>query len=165
MFALTVVDHLRLDSDQAAQNYTVHAQAAERFARLALIARITVAVLLAAATAVAIAGLWFQTRPYQIAVLVTTAMGFLAFTLQTIVGIEARVHVHRAFAHELWIVAERYRSLLTEIDEGSVERAAVLQRRDELMQQLHTVYERGFGFDQSGHEAARLRAIAPEQAA
>ena len=30
MFSLKVVDHVRLDSERVAQNYTVHAAAAER---------------------------------------------------------------------------------------------------------------------------------------
>lgn len=165
MFALTVVDHLRLDSEQAAQNYTVHANAAERLARSTFVARIVVACLLAGATAAAAANLWFETRPYAIVAVAAAATAFVVFALYLALGIEARVHGHRAFAHRLWIVAERYRSLLSEIDDGLVDRAALLQRRDELMRQLHEAYEHGFGVDQAGHETARLRPIAREEAA
>ncbi len=165
MFSLSVVDHLRLDSEHTDQNYTIHAEAAERFARLAMVARLAIASLLAAATAAASASLWLQTRPYAILTVVATAVALVTFALYVATGLEGRVHAHRAFAHRIWIVAERYRSLLSEIDEGQVDRVVLLQRRDDLIQQLHHVYEHGFGLDQSGHETARLRQAAPERAA
>ena len=51
MFSLTVLDHIRLDSEHVAQNYTIHARAADRLARLSFAVRMAMAVLLAAATA------------------------------------------------------------------------------------------------------------------
>ncbi len=50
MFALTVIDHLRLDSEHVEQNYTVHARAAERIARLVFSSRIVITALLVAAS-------------------------------------------------------------------------------------------------------------------
>jgi SMODS and SLOG-associating 2TM effector domain family 4 len=165
MFALTVVDHLRLDAEQAARNYALHARIAERLARAALVARIAMASLLALATGAAVADLWFRTRVYAVVALVAIGVVFVAFAFYLVVGLETRVHAHRTFAHRLWIVAERYRALLAEIGDGLVDRSALLDRRDDLMRQLHLAYEHGFALDQAGHESARLPTLPHEEAA
>ena len=54
MFSLTVVDHVRLDSEHVAQNYTVHARSAERIVRIVFALRLVIAALLTAATCTAI---------------------------------------------------------------------------------------------------------------
>jgi hypothetical protein len=162
MFAFTVVDHLRLDSEHIAQNYTVHARAAERSVRLVFTFRIVIAALLAIATATAIAALVFPGRGLQIVAVVTTALALLAFCAYTVLGLEARLFAHRSFAHRLWLVSERYRSLLAEIHDGTVDPPTILQRRDELIRDVHAIYEFGFGADQAGHESVRLLPL-PDQ--
>ena len=57
MFSLTVLDHVRLDCEHAAQNYTIHARAADRFAALAFWVRMVMAILLSAAAAASVAAL------------------------------------------------------------------------------------------------------------
>jgi hypothetical protein len=55
MFTLTVTDHVRLDSEHVARNYTVHAQAAQRLAHAALSVRMTLVALLVVAAAASVA--------------------------------------------------------------------------------------------------------------
>lgn len=165
MFSLMVNDHVRLDAEHAAQNYAVHARAAERLVRFAFAAKVVMASLLAMATAAAIANLLFQTRGVQIAAAAAAAVALIAFALYAVFGLESRVVAHRAFAHRLWLVSERYRSLMAEINEGAVDRPSLLQRRDELIHEMHAIYERGFGVDQRGYENARLPAMPSERAA
>ena len=165
MFAFTVVDHLRLDSEHIAQNYTVHARAAERTVRLVFASRIVIAVMLAVATSATIAALLFSTRGFQIAAAVTTALALLAFAVYTVLGLEGRLFAHRSFAHRLWLVSERYRSLLAEIHDGIVDQQAILQRRDELIRDVHAIYEFSFSAEQAGHESVRLLTLPDEQRA
>jgi hypothetical protein len=165
MFSLTVLDHVRLDSEHADRNYTIHAQAAERIVRLVFACRIVIAVLLAAATAATIGALLLSGRNLQIAALVATALAFLAFVTYVVLGLEARLYAHRGFVHRLWIVSERYRSLLAEVQEGIVEPPALLRRRDELIHDLHAIYEFGFGSDQQGYESSRLAELPDQRAA
>lgn len=165
MFSLTVLDHVRLDCEHAAQNYTVHARAADRFATLAFAVRMVMATLLAAATAACIAGLIVPDRFYAIGAAVASAAAMIGFSLYSVLGLEGRVSAHRAFAHRMWLVCEGYRSLIAEANDGLVDGADLLARRDHLIQQLHTIYERGFGVDQPGYEAARLGHVASERAA
>jgi hypothetical protein len=165
MFSLTVIDHVRLDCEHAAQNYTVHARAADRFATLAFAVRMIMAMLLAAAAAACIAGLILPDRFYAAAAATASSAAMIGFSLYSVLGLEGRVSAHRAFAHRLWLVCEGYRSLIAEANDGLVDGSELLARRDHLIQQLHAIYERGFSVDQSGYEAARLGRAPSERAA
>jgi hypothetical protein len=125
MFRLGVVDHVRLNLDFASQNYTVHAKAADRLAARTSKVRIGVLVLLGAATAAAM----------------TNLMG--------------RVDAHRSCASKLWLVCDRYRSLLAEIQDGLLNREHILQRRDELSALVHAAYDQAFALDQKAYESLR----------
>ena len=165
MFSLTVIDHVRLDSEHVARNYTLHARAADRFASLAFAVRMVMAFSLAIATASCIAALLVPAHFYQVTAAVGSTLALVVFALYSVLGLEARVDAHRSFAHRLWLVSERYRSLIAEADEGLVERAALLERRDRLIEQVHGIYERGFNADQPGYESARLPAASGDRAA
>lgn len=156
MFSLTIADHVRLDSDHVAKNYTVHARAAERLVGAAFAFRIAIVALLAIATATDVANLLMPSRQYQVAALVAAALALIGFAVYTVLGLEGRVTAHRVFAHRLWLVAERFRSLLAEDHEGVVDGPTLLRRRDDLIHELHTIYEYGFAIDQHGHEDKRL---------
>lgn len=165
MFSLTVVDHVRLDSEQAARNYTVHARAAERIASLGFISRMVITGLLAISTSAAVMNLLSPGRVSQVVAVVASAAALLAFAMYGILGLEARLFAHRSFAHRLWLVSERYRSLLSEVADGTVDGQALLRRRDELLAALHTIYEIGLGSDHGGYEAGRLPTLPDERAA
>src|SRR5262249_39121631 len=104
-------------------------------------------------------------RFYQGAAAAATTAAMIGFALYSVLGLESRVSAHRLFAHRLWIVTERYRSLISEANDGVVDLTALLQRRDELIEEVHRIYERGFAVDQNGHEAARLPTIPDQRAA
>jgi hypothetical protein len=165
MFSLTVLDHVRLDSEQAARNYTVHAKAAERIVGIVFTCRIVITVLLAVGTAATTATLFFSGRPSQITAVVSTGLALLAFVIYAVLGLEARLYAHRVIVHRLWSVSERYRSLLAEVQDGIVDGPALLRRRDELIGDLHAIYEFGFGADQPGHESVRLPELPDQRAA
>jgi hypothetical protein len=165
MFSLTVIDHVRLDSEHVARNYTIHARAADRLAGLAFGVRMAMALLLATATAACLVSLLLPGRIYQLTATAATLVATLGFALYSVLGLESRVSAHRAFAHRLWLVSERYRSLIAEADGGLVESNALLQRRDQLIEEVHTIYERGFGVDQPAYESARLPPVSSERAA
>jgi hypothetical protein len=155
MFRLSVVDHVRLNSDRTSQNYTVHAQAAERLAVLTSRVRIGVLVLLAVTAAAAVTSLIESGRPFQIAAAVAALLAFGAHASYLAVGLEGRVDAHRACAHRLWLICDRYRSLLGEIEDGLLDRASILQRRDELSAQVHAAYDQSFALDQQAYESVR----------
>jgi len=155
MFAVSVVDHVRLNFGHVVQNYTIHASASERLASLALKARITVLALLAAAMGSTILGFLHQTRGYQIAALVCVVVAFTGHAAYVATGVESRLFNHRLLAHRLWLMCERYRSLLSEIQDGLLSEAALVERRESLIQDLHAIYEQGFSVDQPAFETKR----------
>jgi hypothetical protein len=165
MFSVTTLDLVRLDSDHVAQNYMVHARAAERLAGTAFITRIVIVSFLTAAVASAVATLLAPQRSYEIASVVTTALALVGFAIYAVLGLEARVSAHRQIAHRVWLVAERYRALVVEINDGLIDPSAILRRRDELIHDLHAIYENGFGADQPARERARLPAWPADRAA
>src|SRR5215831_16062828 len=132
MFSLTVVDHVRLDSEHVAQNYTVHARSAERIVRIVFALRLAIAALLAATTCAAVGSVLTGGRGTQIATAVLAVVALCVFAVAATVGLEARLFAHRGFAHRLWLISERYRALLSEFAEGSIDGATLIRRRDEL---------------------------------
>jgi hypothetical protein len=156
MFSLTVLEHLRLNSDLVVENYTVHARAAERLAAAALKTRMAILGLLALATT-AIALSFFRPAPeYHFIAAVLAGVAFAVEAAIIGYGIDARVHAHRLLAHRLWLLCERYRELLTEIQDGLVDTAGILRRREALTEQVHAIYEQGFAVDQQAFESMRL---------
>ena len=148
MFQLTVVEHVRLDFGHVAQNYTLHAEAAERLADIVMKVRITVLVLLGIAAAAAITSVLQPGRNYAVSAAVAAGFALIAYVAYVAVGLEARVHVHRMCAHRLWLACERYRSLLAEMQDKLIDEAAFVRRRDDLIQQVHAAYEQPFPLDQ-----------------
>lgn len=155
MFSLSVVDHLRLNFRLVVQNYSAHARAAERFAAGALRVKLTILVLFALATSSIVLSLFRPERGYQIAAVAIAAVAFTVYVMAIAYGIEARVHSHRMLAHRLWPICEQYRGLLTEIQDGLLDTPAILRRREVLSEQVHAIYEQGFGVDQQAFESMR----------
>ena len=155
MFSLSVVDHLRLNFRLVAQNYSAHARAAERFATAALRVKVTILALFAIATGAIVLSLFRPERGYQIAAVIIAAVAFTVHVMAIAYGVEARVHSHRMLAHRLWPMCERYRGLLTEIQDGLLDTATILHRREILSEQVHAIYEQGFGVDQQAFESMR----------
>ena len=70
-------------------------------------------------------------------------------------GFEGRVYAHRACALKLWLICERQRALLAEIQDGLLDQSAILQRRDALTRDTHSAYDQTFPLDQSAYESVR----------
>jgi hypothetical protein len=165
MFSVSVVDHVRLNFGHVIRNYTVHARAAERMAALALKLRITVLALLGLATSSMVLSLLRAEHGFQIAATVLAGLALAGHTLYVAIGVESRVYSHRLFAHRLWVMCERYRSLLAEVQDGLIDDTAILHRRDTLIEQVHAAYEQGFSVDQQAHESTRQLAVGNDPAA
>src|SRR5262252_3669833 len=81
MFSLKIIDHVRLDSERVAQNYTVHAAAAERAVRVIRVFRIGIAALLALAASMEIANTIFPRSLYPGAAVGAGMAALVAFTI------------------------------------------------------------------------------------
>jgi len=164
MFSLKIIDHVRLESERIAQNYTVHAAAAERIVLAITVFRVGLVVLLTLAASAQIGNVLF---PRTVLPGISIGAGMLAlagFAVYGALGLEASLFAHRAFAHRLWVIAERYRSLLSEVNDGLVDGQLLLRRRDELMAEVDTIYQFAFGVNHAAHERLRLTTVSDEAA-
>ena len=165
MFRISVVDHIRLNFDRTSQNYTLHAKAAERLAVTTARIRIGVLILLAVAAVAGATSLVESGRHFQIAAAIAAGLAFAAHAAYLAIGVEGRVHAHRSCAQRLWLVCDRYQSLLSEIEDGLLDRASILQRRDDLSVQEHAAYDQPFALDQKAYESVRQAVSAKPEAA
>src|SRR5262249_35501986 len=151
MFSLKIIDHVRLESERVTQNYTVHAAAAERIVFGITVFRVGLVVLLTLAASSQIGNVLFP-RAVTPAIAIATAMLALAgFAVYGALGLEESLFAHRPFAHRLWLVAERYRSLLAEVNDGLVDGAVLVRRRDELIAEVDAIYQFAFGVNHAAH--------------
>jgi hypothetical protein len=155
MFGLSIVDHVRLNLARTAENYTVHARAAERLALLTTRIRIGVLVVTLVAAAAAVASAIAPGPVYRMVAAGAAAVAFACYAASIAFGFEGRVYAHRLCAHNLWLVCERHRALMAEIRDGSIDRASVIRRRDELVLETHRAYDQMFPLDELGFERAR----------
>jgi hypothetical protein len=165
MFSLKIIDHIRLDAERVAQNYTVHATAAGRIARLITAFRVGVVALLALTVSANIANVFLSRNLFPAWAVGTALAALVGFAVYSMLGLESRLFAHRTFAQRLWLAAERYRSLLAEVNEGLVDGQALVRRRDELIAEVDAIYRFAFGVDHAAHENLRLPALPDQQAA
>jgi conflict system pore-forming effector with SLATT domain len=164
MFSLKIVDHVRLESERLAQNYTVHAAAAERIVRAITIFRVGLVVLLTIAASAEVANVIFPRSLSPATAVGAGMLALAAFAIYGALGLEASLYAHRTFAHRLWLVVERYRSLLSEVNDGMVDGPVLVRRRDELMAEVDAIYQFAFGVNHAAHERLRLAAVTDEAA-
>jgi SMODS and SLOG-associating 2TM effector domain family 4 len=154
MFQLSLVDHIRLSFGSVATSYRAHARAAERLTARAWQSRVLLVIIVALVTGaslVALTGL----RPFQIATAALAALALLAFTIVLSLDFESRAYAHRACAAQLWLLCEKYRALLAEVHDGLIDLPAVTRRRDDLMREVHVVYEHALPADREAYRIAR----------
>jgi hypothetical protein len=155
MFSLKIVDHVRLDSERVAQNYTVHAAAAERIVRVITAFRIGIVALLAFAVSTEVANVVYPRSLSPVTAIGAGMLALVGFAIYAALGLESR----------LWLVAERYRALLSEVNDDLVDATTLVRRRDELVADVEAVYQFAFGVDHAAHENLRLPPIPNERAA
>lgn len=81
---------------------------------------------------------WKAPTTVVTAVLSTILLALNAYTKDYDLGEIAQKH--RQAGSDLWIIREKYLSLLTDIRTGGMSLEAIRLRRDELLNELHTVY-------------------------
>src|SRR5688500_12973691 len=82
MFGLSIVDHIRMEFGHAAQNYTVHAEAAERLAGLVMKLRVTMLTLLFATVVAAVTSILMPSRNFEISAAIASGLALGAYVVQ-----------------------------------------------------------------------------------
>lgn len=163
MFQLSVVDHIRLSFGDVVSSYRAHASAAERLARRAWQIKITVLSLLGLGVVAAATSIVSPLQPFDITSAVLASLGFVGFAAYLAIDFDPRVSAHRSCAARFWLLCEKYRSLLTEIQDGLLDVTQVKERRDQLIREVQGVYEQAPVSDRKAYGLAR-RASQPGNA-
>jgi hypothetical protein len=155
MFDVTLVDHLRLAFGHVVHSYQAHNELADRLLRrlrwiqAGLIAMLTVT---AAAAIAAAAG---AADTYRLVSATAAGVSLALLVLQIGLNLEPAILAHRSAAVRLWLVREKYRALLTDLNDGQVDAAHVRARRDALATELHAIYENVPPTDRAAFDRAR----------
>src|SRR3954463_5662919 len=86
MFGLNIVDHVRLNLTRASDNYTVHARAAERLAKVTWHTRLSVLALLLVAAGASAIHLAMGGRPYEIVSVVAASLALAGYVVSIGLG-------------------------------------------------------------------------------
>src|SRR5262249_52289209 len=82
--------------------------------------------------------------------------GFALLTLlvRLTVDLDASAQTHGICAGRLWLLRERYRSLLADLADGAVDLESARRGRDSLMTEMHAIYERAALVDHESYRSA-----------
>jgi hypothetical protein len=83
------------------------------------------------------------------------AAAFAAFAVNIAFDPAPRIYGHRACAARLWVLCEKYRALLTEMQDDLLDVAAVTARRDALLQEFGALFEHTPPADRQTYEIAQ----------
>jgi hypothetical protein len=154
MFQLSVVDHIRLSFATIAGAYESHAAAAGRLARWSWYAKLSLVALLAATVVLCFLAL-DRGRAFQIAAITLAAAAFVVYAVFVALDLESRIYGHRSSAARFWLLTERYRALLAEVRDESLDGGAIAARRDALMEEARACFEHAPPADRQTYDIAR----------
>lgn len=155
MFALTLMDHLRLTFGHVIYSHRAHSELADRHTRWHNRLKASGALLMLA-TAVLSGAVVVTLQPaYAIAAAGCASLAVGAELVQLGFSFDRSAGAHRACSARLWQIREQYRALLADLSDGAITVEAARERRDELMATLHRIYENAPPADRSVYQAAR----------
>lgn len=141
MFNLTLHDHLHLTFNEIIQRHNAHAAKALSRARWSR--------RLKGAEAVLIAGIGMSATGAafgrgQVLAIVAASMACVALVILLVdltFDFDASARAHAACSAHLWGLRERYRSLLSDLQDGAVNVGDARLHRDKLIDELRAIYE------------------------
>jgi hypothetical protein len=155
MFALTLVDHLRLTFGHVIYTHRAHAQAAYAYGqRDRWIKAGEAGLLLVAATTSTLAAARNDWR-YALVAAIAATIAVALLLLRLALDWERTASVHRDCAARLWHIREQYRALLADHRDGALTVEQARASRDALMETLQRIYEYAPPADRDLYEAAR----------
>jgi hypothetical protein len=160
MFAVTLLDQLRMTFGQLVYHHKAHTQTADILTRCNRWFRVVEAVLMMGVTIAAMGAAFGRGSMYALtsASLASVALGILLIHLT--LDLETSARVHQASSVRLWRVREQFRALLSDVCDGAVDDATARARRDLLMSELNTIYESAPSMARRAYRAARNK-LAP----
>jgi hypothetical protein len=167
MFHLETSDYIRLTFESLKQAYDAHAEAAARLSRFSSYFRLVTLALTGGAAvlaAIAMSGGWIM----QVSAAVMAAFAFGACAAYIGYDQQPRIYGHRASAARIWVIVEKYRALVADLESGAIDPQTLHERRNALLYEASDIFERVAPDDRFTFDIARRalggRAARPDPA-
>ncbi len=160
MFQLSIIDHIRLSFGSAVGAYQGHTSAALRLSQWGWYSKIASLSLLGLGAAANLLALR-QGHGFQMTAAVLAAIAFAALAVHIAFDPTPRIYGHRACAARLWALCEKYRALLTEVQDALIDVATITARRDALLKEFGAIVEQGSPDDRQSYRIAQKALSGP----
>jgi len=160
MVQLTLLDHLRLTFGHVVYRHRAHARLAQSLMRWSRRLRAAEVLTMLAVVLTAGAAAFNKGQGYAIASAILAAIALVILVLHLTIDLDTPAQTHTICAGRLWLIRERYRALLTDLADGSVDVDGARRGRDALMNELHAIYERAAVVDREAYQSASQAAAA-----
>ncbi len=154
MFHIEGLDYVRLTYETLQDAYEGHAEAAARLARFSSyfrLATLSITGVTAALAAIAVSG----GRGWELASAMAAACAFGTCGAYVAFNNQPRIYGHRASAARIWVICEKYRALLADVQAGAIDAAAINDRRNGLLHDAAAIFEQTAPDDRFTFEIAR----------
>jgi hypothetical protein len=154
VFHLDSADYIRLTYQGLRDAYDAHAAAAARLSRFSSYFRLATLALTgiaAALAAIALSSGW----GWQLAAAIVTAVAFVTSAAYVGFNQQPRIYGHRASAARIWVIVEKYRALIADLESGAIDIRALHERRNALLYEASEIFERVAPDDRFTFDIAR----------
>ncbi len=165
MFGVSLLDHLRMTFGHVVFRYKAHTQLARSRTRWSRALRALEAILMIGVAVAAVGAAFGKGPVYTIVSAVLAVLALATLLLHLTFDLERSAQAHASCATELWQIREQYRAVLSDFSDGALDLEAVRRRRDQLMEDLHDIYQSApFADAQIYSSASRGVAVVDEAA-
>jgi hypothetical protein len=140
MFNVQPTEYVRRSYETLEDACAAHAEAAVRLARWSTVFRVATLATTGVAAAVTVAAATWRPSWFLFAAL-TAALAFVICAAYVGFNQQPRIHGHRACSARLWVVCEKYREFVAEMQTGTLDQTALRDRRHALLQEASSVFE------------------------
>jgi hypothetical protein len=140
MFNVHPVEYVRRSFETLEDACQAHADAAVKLARWSTLFRVLTLASTGVAAGMAVAAATWRPSWY-IAAAVAAVCAFATCAAYVGFNQQPRIHGHRACSARLWVVCEKYRELLADMQEGQIDLSVLRDRRNALLQEAAAVFE------------------------
>ena len=141
MFALSLVDTLRLAFGQVVYHHKTHTDLAASFARKNQALRAAEGVLMLGVLIAALAASFGRGEVFSIVAATLAGTAMMLFILHIVLDYDGTARAHHISSARLWHLREQYRSLLADLKDGTIDQDAARARRDALMRETAAIFE------------------------
>ncbi len=154
VFHLDSADYIRLTYQSLQEAYDAHAAAAARLSRFSSyfrIATLSLTGIAAALSAIALS----SGRGVQFTAAIVAAGAFATCAAYVGFNQQPRIYGHRASAARIWVIVEKYRALMADLEAGAIDLRALHERRNALLYEASAIFEQAAPDDRFTFDIAR----------